>query len=106
MISLVEKQAPIDKEIADALIVATPEIWKSAEMFVERHDDGAQERMNISISSPEGHKEPISPTEEIYEGLYRLSDLFREHAAMWRTVRYVVSQKDGGDWSYSVRFEY
>jgi hypothetical protein len=101
-----QKQALIDRELADALIVATPEYWQSVTMLVEREDDGAQEKMNILISSPDGNPEPISPTDEIYEGLYRLSDLFRARGKMWTSVSYRVSQLPDGNWDYKVQFTY
>lgn len=106
MSSLLEKQAPIDAEIADALVVATPESWQQAAMSVARVEEGKYEKLNISISSPEGRKEIITPTEEIYAGLYKLSDLFREYRTMWSAVHYYVELKEDGDWKYSVRFEY
>lgn len=106
MESMLEKQSLIDRDLVNALIAATPETWTVAEMFVERDDSGTNEKMTISISSPDGHKEPVGATEEIYSALYKLSDLFRANGPMWRAVSYKVSQVDHDDWSYSVKFEY
>ena len=106
MESMLEKQSPIDREVVNALIAATPETWKAAEMFGERDDSGINEKMTISISSPDGRKEPVSATVEIYSALYKLSDLFRANGPVWSTVSYKVSQVDQEDWSYSVKFEY
>ncbi len=106
MSSLVEKEAPIDAEIANALIVATPESWRQAKMSVTRLEDGQHEKMRILISSPEGYPEIITPTDEIYTGLYKLSDLFHEHGTVWRDVHYSVECTGNGDWKFSVRFGY
>jgi len=106
MSSLIKDQAPIDKEIANALINATPENWRAAEMAVERQDDGVHETMQIVISSPEGYREPVVPTDEIYSALYKLSDVFRLHGAIWKGVSYSISQRDDDNWGFSVRFEY
>lgn len=107
MSTLVERQAPIDMAVVNALIAATPETWNAADMHVDREDDEAgQERMTISISSPEGHRDPIMPTDEIYTALYQLSDLFREHAKMWRHVHYNASINAQGNWRYNVSFGY
>ncbi|WP_044871454.1 hypothetical protein [Pseudomonas sp. LFM046] len=76
MRTLQELQAPIDRKIVEELITATPETWNSAEMIVSREQTGAQGRMTIVISNPEGKRDLIGPTDEIYEGLYQLSDVF------------------------------
>jgi|GEM_PF-1498307 hypothetical protein len=104
--TLQEKQAPIDSNLVAALVAATPEKWNSAEMFVERSDDSTNEKMSISISSPDGHKELVSPTDDIYEGLYKLSDCFRDEGKVWKSVRYRVDLAPDGNWRYHVNFDY
>lgn len=100
------RQAPLDKEVANALISATPEWWKSANLVATREQHGSHERMTITITSPDGQPEPVSPPEEIYSSLYALADLFRERGTIWRSASYAVSQEEGGDWKYSVQFSY
>jgi hypothetical protein len=106
MTSLVERQVPIDMELANALVIATPETWNAAEMTVEREQEGSRETMKISISNPEGLRDLVGPTDEIYTGLYKLSDLFREYGKMWVRVSYFVSLNSDGSWKYTVKFEY
>ncbi|KAF0813619.1 hypothetical protein IGB42_01970 [Andreprevotia sp. IGB-42] len=106
MNSLVDRQALIDQEVVNALITATPETWNSAKMVVEREESNGQEKMAISISSPEGHGEIVGPTEEIFSSLYKLSDLFREYGSIWSRAFYSVKLQEGGSWRFSVRFEY
>lgn len=106
MNSMIDKQAIIDKEIANALIIATPEHWNSAEMLVERAQEGKHEKMNISISSPEGHRNLIEPTEDIYINLYKLSDLFRENGKTWHRAIYTITVQTDGNWKYTVNFHY
>lgn len=101
-----EKQAPVDRYLVEALIAATPENWNAAEMLVERQDDGINEKMLIEISSPEGHTDLVGPTDEIYEGLYCLSDCFRSEGKMWRSARYQISLSAEGNWRYQVHFNY
>jgi hypothetical protein len=101
-----ERQAPLDMAVANALIAATPEWWKSASLVADREQDGSQERMTIIITSPDGQPEPVSPTEEIYSSLYALADHFRERGSIWRSATYSVSQEQGDDWKYSVQFTY
>lgn len=106
MTSLVERQAPIDREVVNALIAATPETWSAAEMFVEREQDSSHEKMKIEISSPEGHRDLVGPTDEIYAGLYNLSDLFREYGKVWSQLVYRANLTPEGNWKYTIRFDY
>jgi hypothetical protein len=101
-----EKQAPLDMAVANALIAATPEWWKSASLVVDREEEGSHERMTIVISSPDGQPEFVGPTEEIYASLYAVADLFRKRGTIWRSASYSVSQGEDGDWKYSVQFKY
>ena len=101
-----KKQAPLDAAVANALIAATPEWWKSASLVADREEHGSKERMTIVITAPDGLPERISPTEEIYSSLYALADLFRERGTVWRSASCSVDQTEGGDWKYSVQFTY
>lgn len=101
-----ERQAPLDMAVANALIAATPEWWKLASLVADREQKGPQERMTIIITSPDGQPEPVSPTEEIYASLYALADLFRERETIWRSASYSVRLEEDGDWKYSVQLTY
>jgi hypothetical protein len=101
-----QRQAPLDRAVANALIAATPERWSSASLVVDREEDGSQERMSIVITSPEGRPEPVGPTDEIYSSLYALVDHFRERGTIWRSASCFVSQDENGDWKYSIQFAY
>ncbi|MDM0117537.1 hypothetical protein QTI66_36095 [Variovorax sp. J22R133] len=48
-----ERQAPLDAAVANALIAATSEWWKSASLVADRERHGSQERMTIVIASPD-----------------------------------------------------
>ncbi len=104
--SLQEKQAPIDMALFNALIAATPEAWNSADMVVQRVDEDGVEKMSIVITSPEGHKDLISATEEIYEQLYKLSDCYRGEKKMWAIATYKVSLGSDGNWQCRASFDY
>lgn len=106
MKTLQELQAPIDKQIVEGLISATPETWNKAEMLVERHQEGTSERMTITITSPEGHRDPISATDEIYEGLYRLADCFSGQGRIWTRVFYSIELDPNNHWKFKVEFAY
>lgn len=101
-----QTHAEIDREIVNAVIAATPEHWNCAAMYVERKEVAALEKMSIVISSPEGNREPISPTDEIYAALYKLSDLYRSAPKHWLSVIYNVSLMSDEQWNYTVDFSY
>ncbi len=104
--TLQEQQLPIDGQLISALIAATPETWNAAALQVIRGDEEGNERMEVEITSPEGHKEPISATEEIYEALYALSDCFRAYGKLWKKAIYVAEMGTDQNWLYKSSFEY
>jgi hypothetical protein len=106
MAAFTDQQAPIDRNIVSALIAATPESWDAAEMVVEREQEGEVENLTIEITSPEGRREIVEPTEDIYEYLYALSDLFREHGRVWKKLKYSIELNEEGNWKYHIDFGY
>lgn len=104
--TLQEQQMPIDGQLISALIEATPETWNAAALHVARSDDGGNEKMEVEIVSPEGHKDPIGATDEIYEALYALSDCFRAHGRLWKKAIYVAQMDADQTWRYKASFEY
>ncbi|MEB0056372.1 MULTISPECIES: hypothetical protein [unclassified Variovorax] len=100
-----ERQAPFDKALANALIAATPETWARAEVEVSRDDDGATEEMSIVITSPDGRPEVVSATEDLFAALYGLSDFFRERGTVWNKIVCSVAE-EAGDWTFKVSYEY
>ncbi len=102
---LVALQAPIDYEIANALIIATPETWQTAKMIVTRtvmeHD-----RLEISITNPDGMKDVVLPTEEINSALWQLVSLHHGRSQIWVKAVYSVAMIETDQWRYSASFEY
>ena len=64
------------------------------------------EKFEHEISSPEGHREPIEPTEKTYNSIIKLADIFKKYGRCWKAVRYSISLDDKGKWNYKVEFEY
>jgi len=106
MPTLQEEETPIDQQIVNELVELTPEWWKSAVLEVTFSDVGGVERYSHVISSPEGHKEPIDPSEALHRATYRLGELFRQHGRRWKSARYEVRLQQGGTWKYTVNFVY
>ncbi|WP_175039603.1 hypothetical protein [Burkholderia contaminans] len=104
MTSLVTRQAPIDFEIANALIVATPETWRAANMIVTR--TGEQAALEISITNPDGMTDAVRPTNEIVSALQQLVSLHRGQSKVWVKATYSVAMIEPAQWRYSATFEY
>lgn len=62
--------------------------------------------MTITITSPEGHRDAIGATDEIYEGLYRLADCFAAHGRLWKKVTYWVGLDESSAWRFKAEFAY
>lgn len=103
---LQKEEQPIDERIASELVDLTPEWWRSAELVVAYTAENGVERYSHVISSPEGHKEPIVPSEALQAATYELGRLFQRHGKHWKVVRYGVYMLGGGSWKYEVDFEY
>ncbi|MFZ6641033.1 hypothetical protein ACO0LL_14895 [Undibacterium sp. TC4M20W] len=107
MNSILESQAKIDFDIANALIMATPESWTSAEMEVERDESNGTEKISVLIFNKEGRKEIVQGTDDIYDGLYKLSGLLKDSdAEIWVRAFYSIAMDDNEHWKYKVKFEY
>ncbi|MBC3907895.1 hypothetical protein [Undibacterium umbellatum] len=107
MSSILERQAQLDFDIANALIMATPESWTSAEMEVERDESSGIEKISVLIFNNEGSKEIVQGTDDIYDGLYKLSGLLRDNGAnIWVRALYSVAMDDNKNWKYKAKFEY
>ncbi|WP_175723075.1 hypothetical protein [Burkholderia ambifaria] len=104
MTELVTLQAPIDYEIANSLIIATPEAWRTAEMIVTRA--GEPDRLEIAISNPDGRMDIVLPTKEIVSALQQLVDLHRGQSKVWVKAVYSVAMIESAQWRYSATFEY
>lgn len=107
MATLQDLEGPIDAEVTTLLVAATPDWWKEAQLEVTRHNhpDGVV-GLAHTISSPEGHKEIVSPTDELLDATYRLATLFETHGKTWKRVVYTIKQAPDGSWAYRVSFSY
>ena len=105
MPSLQELEAPIEKRIADALIEATPECWCAARLEVSIREEDGVVGMPHTISSPEGRREVVAPTDEIMAATFELRELFRQHGRSWRRLVFDVTS-EGEAWRYVARYAY
>jgi hypothetical protein len=106
MKTLQEDHLPIDMEIASALIEATPDTWKAAQLVVENRSEGSHQTLRHEISSPEGKREAVAATDRIFAASYRLLDVFKKHGRKWKKVTYRVHEKADQSWAWQSEFEY
>lgn len=105
--TLQQRQYPIDLEIAQEVIAITPEWWRSAvlELAATTAPDGT-EALSHSISSPDGHRDVVIPTDELFAATRSLVMLFREYGTMWKRATYTVRLDDAEAWQFTATFEY
>ena len=103
---LQEEEAPIDEAIVNELVELTPERWRSAALEVTYSTENGVEKYAHVISSLEGHKEPVFPSEKLYAETHDLGLLFRRHGKQWKRARYEIRLQDDGSWKYTVDFDY
>lgn len=103
---LTQEQAPIDQAIASALVASTPESWRSASMLVEHVNDEGSARFRVEVVSPEGHRDLVSPSEDLFDEIKKLVDLYQRSGKMWTSVTYMVSLRNDGSWTYEADFRY
>ena len=104
---LQDEEKPIDEEIAREIIAAAPESWRSVTLEVTHatSPEGVERYAHV-ISSPEGGKEYVQPTDELYSATRRLGLLFRKHGHHWKKVRYTVHLEEDDSLRYTVEFVY
>lgn len=103
---LQDEEAAIDQEIVNELIALTPEWWRAATLEVTYSTDGGVLRLAHVISSPEGHREIVDLSGELFDATYRLGRLFEQHGRHWKSVLYCIQLEQDGSWKYTVDFRY
>lgn len=104
--TLQEEQRPVDVAIVRELVELSPEWWDSVALDVTRSVVDGVEKHSHVISSPDGHRDAVIPSEALFEATYRLSQLFAGRGRAWERVSYVARQLADGSWSYQASFHY
>ena len=102
-----ERQQPPYQAIGSELIALTPESWQAIvlRVSVNRPENGML-GMTHEISSPEGHKEPITPSDELSDLTYSLLKLFEEFGPAWKQLTFKVTMQSDGGWRFQSDFQY
>ena len=104
--NLQREETPLDQEIVREVIALTPDSWRAATLEVTYSEEDGVQRYAHVISSPEGHKAPIMPSEALFDATHRLGLLFERHGRRWRAVTYRVDLEDDGELRYVADFSY
>src|SRR4051812_31148930 len=101
-----ERQGPLHVAIINELIALTPEWWNAAILTVGFTCEGNIESMPHQISNPEGHREPITPSDQLFALTRQLLQLCQEFGQPWKQVLYEASLDPNGDWKWECSFTY
>lgn len=103
---LQDEEGPLDEAIVNEVVELTPQWWRAVALDVSYSADGGIEKYSHVISSLDGHKEPVFPSDRLYAATHELGLLFRRHGTQWKRARYELRLQDDGSWKYNVTFEY
>ena len=103
---LQDAETPIDQEIVREVVELTPPSWRAAILEVTHVVESGVERTAHVIFSPEGHGEPVVPSETLFDATHRLGALFASFGRHWRKATYRIDVLEDGSAKYEVHFEY
>jgi hypothetical protein len=101
-----ERQEQLHTAIVNELIALTPEWWNSALLKVSVVDRKGIQSMSHEITSPQGHRELISPSDELFALTRQLFLLFQEFGQRWKQVTYEADLTPKGNWKFKCHFTY
>lgn len=105
-IGLQREEKPLDEGISRELVSLTPEWWRAVVLEVRYSCADGVDRYEHVISSPEAHRDPVVPSDELFDLTRRLRELFSRYGRPWTTVTYRVDVREDGTFSYVAQFEY
>ncbi|MEQ8637627.1 hypothetical protein [Gimesia maris] len=103
-----EFHRPIDERIVQLLLSLIPEGWWSIKLDIIRDDQTAGENgLSLSISSDEGYKEIVMPTNEMYQAVAEHLELFVSLGKPWRKLGYrVFFDEEIENWRFTIDYDY
>lgn len=98
-------QTPVVQEICIALIHIIPATWNSVVLTLEVPEHGLGKGLAHSISSPEGHKDVVTPTMEVFAATRKLELGWVERKSTFKKA-IISAQRTGEDWSIKSDYEH
>lgn len=94
----------LEQSIAGELLDSTPEHWSRIRLEVDYWLEGGVENYGHEISSPQGHGEPVMPSERLMDLTRELGERFARQGRRFSRMVAELSEKDDGNWRF--RFDY
>jgi hypothetical protein len=102
-----EEQTQILNDIGRSLIEATPEHWRSALLELRTtHPTLATVGLTLIISSPEGFRDLVGPTDDLQDASTRLQLLSEREGRPFTAVRFSISCDSAGQWKFNTTWDY
>jgi hypothetical protein len=91
----------LQHQLADELIVATPETWKTVSLHVERRKEG----LLCELAGPDDAGEDV--TKGMVDVLMSMLRLYRENGKEpWLEMRLSLAEEAPDDWKLSVEYKF
>jgi hypothetical protein len=103
--SLQDELSPIFERLVLALVEATPEWWKSAELILTVQAGHLGAGLAHMIQSAEYPRDIVVATDEMYIATREMELLCARHHDSWRRCVFRIAQEPSGAWKFSVAFE-
>ena len=98
-------QVPVIQEICITVIRLIPPHWNSVALTLDVPAHGIGKSLSHSISSPEGHKDVVMPTMEVFAATRKLELGWVERKSTFK--RAIISgQRVGEDWAIKSDYEH
>ena len=102
-LSIVDK---LHREIADQLIIATPEWWKEARLELVYTVVDGLDHCTHTIVNNQYPRNIVIATDELFEATRRLVLYHKELGHPWKSAIFEVKQNDDAEWSFTAEFKY
>jgi hypothetical protein len=98
-------QAPVLQEICITLIHLIPEHWNSVVLTLGVPEHGLGKGLSHTISSPEGHKDVVMPSMEVFAATRKLEMGWIERQSTFKKA-IISAQRNGEDWALKSEYEH
>jgi len=100
-----EWQTPVVQEICITLIHLIPPHWNSVALTLGVPEHGLGNGLSHAISSPEGHKDVVMPTMEVFAATRKLELGWAERKSTLKKA-IISAQRNGEDWAIKSEYEH
>jgi hypothetical protein len=98
-------QTPVVQEICISLIRLIPPHWNSVLLTLGVPEQGLGQGLSHTISSPEGHKDVVMPTMEVFAVTRKLELGWVERKSTFKKAL-ISAQRNGEDWAIKSEYEH